>query len=519
MLCSLVEHVADAIMNGGTIRVGGRDVSMKLVLLLSLIFILTPFDPNQMIFAALGALAYAALKALPVPVTHQVPRPRQVHPAYKARNSANLRASRCQQTHLGDLSSQGASATEAVPQRIPNSTWTLSARSQLAPVFSAQSFGAQVDELLEGITPSIEIQRAVQGIVAMVEHIVQQVIPEAHVVGYCKGGVVSNSWFGVAVPEVDIVAYVSYGALSVHFKERSGAGTVHEGTNKQRMQKNALRRCMNRLLAKHTFKYRRSAVHNAEPKFTLLAQVGSADCPLNVPFDFSVNTSTPQRHAALLADCGKLDPRTKLLSLLVRRWAKDRGISHVAKGHLSPYAWTLLVVHFLQGDVAGEGPILPPLEYFPRSSALMGGKDDSLDAFSRRSSTTDRRNRIPGVEKSVGELFREFVHFYNGLNLQSGIALIRQQQELVDLPTQSSQSEDANGACVFIEDPFEPTLNAAEGMSSDSFARLTAELGRAEDLLVRNSSLTKLLEIWYPEVTEEEQSSSTSAESDDQIED
>ena len=36
------------------------------------------------------------------------------------------------------------------------------------------------------------------------------------------------------------------------------------------------------------------------------------------------------------------------LVLLVKRWAKHRGICHAAKGHLPPYAWSILCLHFLQ---------------------------------------------------------------------------------------------------------------------------------------------------------------------------
>ena len=43
-----------------------------------------------------------------------------------------------------------------------------------------------------------------------------------------------------------------------------------------------------------------------------------------------------------------LNPLAEELILVIRRWAKDRGISHAAKGHLSPYAWMLLAVYYLQ---------------------------------------------------------------------------------------------------------------------------------------------------------------------------
>merc|ERR1711862_1091594 len=73
--------------------------------------------------------------------------------------------------------------------------------------------------------------------------------------------------------------------------------------------------------------------------------------------------------AALLTECGQLEPRARELILLVKRWAKDRGICHAAKGHLSPYSWTLLCIFFLQ---VREEPMLPPLDRFKKSSALCG---------------------------------------------------------------------------------------------------------------------------------------------------
>ena len=60
--------------------------------------------------------------------------------------------------------------------------------------------------------------------------------------------------------------------------------------------------------------------------------------------DFSVNTEFPFYNAAILRD-GHSDARAKELILLVRRWAKDRGTSHAAEGHLCPYAWTVLAIH------------------------------------------------------------------------------------------------------------------------------------------------------------------------------
>merc|ERR1719215_769482 len=91
----------------------------------------------------------------------------------------------------------------------------------------------------------------------------------------------------------------------------------------------------------------------------------------SVPLNLSVNSVTPFYSAALLTECGQIQPRAKELILLVKRWAKDRGICHAAKGHLSPYMWSLLAMYFMQVGVEDEGPLLPTLEGFKISSNLI----------------------------------------------------------------------------------------------------------------------------------------------------
>merc|ERR1712232_985488 len=135
----------------------------------------------------------------------------------------------------------------------------------------------------------------------------------------------------------------------------------------RKLQKSMLRACTDELTADTHFKFRRSAFKGQEPKVTLMAEINGK----TIPIDFSVNTTTPLYNAALLTECGQIEPRAKELILLVRRWAKDRGISHAAKGHLSPYAWSLLVIYFLQVcDERGE-PLLSNIASFKMSSGLL----------------------------------------------------------------------------------------------------------------------------------------------------
>merc|ERR1719316_672465 len=104
--------------------------------------------------------------------------------------------------------------------------------------------------------------------------------------------------------------------------------------------------------------------------------------------DLSLNSLTPWRNAMLLEDFGELEPRVKALVLLVKRWAKDRGICHAAKGHLPPFVWTNLGIYYLQVGVDG-GSLVAPLEE-ARQGASLGGSCDA----------------------SAAELFKGFFHFY-----------------------------------------------------------------------------------------------------------
>merc|ERR1712019_114345 len=107
-----------------------------------------------------------------------------------------------------------------------------------------------------------------------------------------------------------------------------------------------------------------------------------------------------------MGECGQIEPRANELILLVRRWAKDRGVSHAAKGHLSPYAWTLLVIYFLQVVEDQGEPLLPQITAFKMSSGQLRAQHKE-----RRSCFTETdQNAAQGT--SVACLFEEFVRFY-----------------------------------------------------------------------------------------------------------
>merc|ERR1719169_332223 len=137
----------------------------------------------------------------------------------------------------------------------------------------------------------------------------------------------------MCVPEVDLVVSINPDALPGQLQGRlsrtGGASTAQLDARK--VQKSAIRACTDKLVSACGFKFRRSAFRGQEPKVTLLAPASLGLSSDSIAIDFSVNVVTPFYNAALLTECGRMDSRAKELILLVKRWAKDRGICHVAK--------------------------------------------------------------------------------------------------------------------------------------------------------------------------------------------
>ena len=202
------------------------------------------------------------------------------------------------------------------------------------PALPGQCWEADVQFLLSQITPTAASERAAQDLVETVKAAIQPLFPDADVCGFVSGELEGSRAFRVAVPDIEVVISVSPEVL-------------RQKLLGQQIEKAAIRCIADTLVSSYGFKFRRSAFRGEEPKLTLLAPPQSPQTEA-LPLDVAVNAETPLYAAALLSESAQWDQRAKQLILLVRRWAKDRGICHAAKGYLSPYHWSLLVIYFLQ---------------------------------------------------------------------------------------------------------------------------------------------------------------------------
>jgi hypothetical protein len=455
-----------------------------------------PFDVEHLLLMLLGGGAYYALHKM---------QPR-VAPASQKKTQAGLPPWRAASASGGTGSSLpkerkcGNHTVKSQCQELPHSMSplkkTLSAVPVAAPVFHSLGWEAEVAELIAQIAPTHRCEKTVERIASLVKRVLEPVFPGAEVASFVCGNIDSGKAFGVAVPEVDVVVNVSPTAVARRMLSRDQVNATKKvaGLDARSLQKYAIRLCTERLVASSGLKFRRSAFRGDEPKVTFLAPTTLGFSENSVPLDLSVNSSVPFYNAALLTECGQLEPRTKALILLVRRWAKDRGICHASKGHFQPYVWTLLTIYFLQVGM-GEEPLLPPVEDFKLSSDLMTGAG----------APKSQRAKAQYIEEktSVGSLLKRFFRFYADFSWRDEAVAVKSGKRAApasSLPLHIVVHSDGKGSEVgpTIEDPFTHGRNLGTCLTTVSLDRLKEELMRADALCMKDASLSLLLAPWAP---------------------
>lgn len=349
-----------------------------------------------------------------------------------------------------------------------------------------KGFEGQVEDLVRRTTPTPEHQRVARQIADVVQGSVCQMFPGSEVASVAAGTSVGGTAFSVSVPEIDIVVTGSPHLFAQHMHGRFLQSSLPTArVDARKLQKSAIRACTDRLVAAG-FKFRRCAFRGTEPRVTLVAPPSLGFSSHALPVNLWVNCPTPLRHAALVVECGRIDARARALILLVRRWAKDRGVCHGAPGHLQPYAWALLATHYLQAGAEG-GPLLPPLQGFQTASGLEIRRGDVA---------------APVLTQSVADLFIGFLHYYAWKDWRKEAVSVRLGRAApASLSLQVRVLSDPGPGAELapsIEDPFEPARNLGADMTLVGLQRLREEFRRACSILAGGASLWDLLEPWAP---------------------
>jgi len=448
----------------------------------------TPIEIPQLALVLAGAIAAATL---------QWTRPKKKQSKQRLAQPKSVSTTRAS----GDWRPSARSAPSMRAPAHDHEVRQTSNKPVLARTFEAERFRDQVDELVTQIEPSPQCNRMVQELAQRVKRRLQEMIPEVEVVGIVSGDISRGTAFAVAVPEVEIIVEVGHRQLVAGLQKQVRKNTIPPSRLEPRkLQKLAVRLCTDYLVQSGCYKFRRSAFRAMEPKVTLMAPPMTGISNQAVAFDFSVNCGMSLYNSALIDEIALIEPRARDLILLVRRFAKDRGICHAPKGHLAPYAWTLLVVYYLQVGVE-DGPMLPPLQGFKMVQGLVvrrgrAGTDENgaklLDEW-----------QPPVSNLSVAELFEGFIKFYKDkVNWSEEAVSVRRARRMAPpLALQLHAIEHEDGSSRLgpnIEDPFEPKRNLGVSVTAIGLSRLQEELSRTHDLISKSASLSEILEPWVP---------------------
>lgn len=486
-----------------------------IMLFVASVCIIAPLEISQLSFAIVGALSYALLQAIfprPPKTRCQLEAEREHRERERNRFAKGGEVRRISNSKESNPNPQRNSSWKPTQASIKPEVYQPSSVPVSAPKFASIGWEAEVNELVAQLMPGTDEDQAVQRLVLHVKKIIETLFPEVEVTGFAYSGLKSGKAFGVAVPEVDVVANISPHALA----SRLQSGRP-KALDQKRLLKSAIRQSTDALVGSGGLKFRRSAFRGEEPRVTLLVPSSLGFFTDSMPVDFSINSVTPFYTAAFLTECGQIEPRAKALILLVKRWAKDRGICHAAKGHLSPYLWSLLVMYFLQVGVQEEGALLPVLDAFKIAGKV-------APTSKQKTSSTDPDYGTPAGKLSVAQLFCKFVQFFGEefkwRNEAISIRLGRRASPSTSLPLHVILHENGSSDVgPSIDDPFKAGNNLGTCMNSVSLVRLREELARAVQLCAREASLTEVLQPWTPPEDAPERSSGSSPgeQDDDQI--
>ena len=172
--------------------------------------------------------------------------------------------------------------------------------------------------------------------------------------------------------------------------------------------------------------------------------------------DISIENRLPFHNTLLLRTYCQIDTRVQKLGLMIKHFAKICQICFANQGGLKSYAFSIMLIHFLQQCSPPVLPILQELNANELASEYVYGWEVKYFC------DLDRIVEIwPGFKqnkKSIGELFIDFFIFYTSVfNFDKDVVTIRQSARL-------TKFEKKWTSIIAIEDPFLLTHNLSDAL-------------------------------------------------------
>ncbi|KAI8025349.1 UTP:RNA uridylyltransferase 1 [Camellia lanceoleosa] len=193
--------------------------------------------------------------------------------------------------------------------------------------------------------------------------------------------------------------------------------------------------------------------------------------------DICINNVLAVVNTKLLRDYAQIDVRLRQLALIVKHWAKSRGVNATYQGTLSSYAYVLMCIHFLQQR---KPAILPCLQGMERTYAVTVDNIecayfDQVDKLSGFGS----RNR-----ESIAQLVWAFFNYWaychdyanDVISIRTGSILSKRAKDWT-----RRIGNDRHLIC--IEDPFEISHDLGRVVDKNSIRVLREEFERAAQIM------------------------------------
>nr|CAD2203889.1 unnamed protein product [Meloidogyne enterolobii] len=176
--------------------------------------------------------------------------------------------------------------------------------------------------------------------------------------------------------------------------------------------------------------------------------------------DMNINNVPGIYNSYLIHYYSRIDDRFPALCLIVKHWAKKKGILDACSGYFNSYSLILMVLHFLQCGI--NIPILPNLQHlFPDYFHFFRALDE-MQLF------VDLPKPLPEIPKntlSIGELLIAFFNYYNNFNFDEyAISVYRG-----CIYPRSELARNTRRFKIFIEEPFDFKNTARCVTSEDNF--------------------------------------------------
>ncbi|XP_072006955.1 terminal uridylyltransferase 7 isoform X2 [Engystomops pustulosus] len=175
--------------------------------------------------------------------------------------------------------------------------------------------------------------------------------------------------------------------------------------------------------------------------------------------DISLYNTLALHNTRLLASYAAIDPRVTYLCYIMKVFTKMCDIGDASRGSLSSYAYTLMVLYFLQQR---NPPVIPVLQEIYTNGCKPEILVDGWNVyfFSKMEELANHWSEYGKNKESVGELWLGLLRFYTeDFDFKEHVISIRKKSLLTTFKKQWTSKY------IVIEDPFDLTHNLGAGLS------------------------------------------------------